>query len=426
MCSAIAGCARASRLARIFSDPHHQAIWNVGCNVAGPLLFAYTLWVLARARRLGIERMYFLARDGEALLQIARQICRWLGWSIDCRYLYSSRQSLSLPALTEFDESTEDWLLKWWEIPAVRIILSNVSDERLKRSDWDRALTRQDLKRLHGILKDIGVDQQILAIARERREVLIDYLLQEGLADRLKWAVCDCGWRGSTQLYLARVMATRPEFPKEIKGFYFGLNRKDLCVPLEQTETFYAGDSGFVSKFGWLVEGFCWNEEASVEYFARDASGTAAPKLAKQDLHQIKWGSGVQRAAIMHFVDNLMRTLSVDETSVDQFMNVIGQKAMAAFELMRTRPSLEEADAYGSSLMDYDVGHTRQFVAGPALRPDHLLLSLALRHRSGVARYWWPEGAIRRSVRFAPVRGIFHSVHHARVLWDRFRGRVAS
>jgi FMN phosphatase YigB (HAD superfamily) len=425
--SAVGGGARASRLARTFGYPHQQTLWNVGCDVAGPLLFSYVLWVLTRARSQGIDRLYFLARDGEALLTIAHRICRWLGWSIDCRYLYASRRSFCLPALIEFDQDASDWALSWWETPAIRSVLSELTGNGLLRSDWDRPLTPRDLKRLHRILKDVGVSERILAIAREQRAVLIDYLRQEGLADGTNWALCDVGWRGTTQLCLSRITANSAEFPRAFKGFYFGLNRKDLFIPVEQAEAFYASDAGFVSKFGWLVETFCWTDQGGVERFSRDSSGVAKPILAEaQDTGQIKWGSRIQRAAIMSFADSLIEALNFGIGSADQFTEAFGQKAMASFELMRTHPSLNEAEAYGSIAIDYDIGHKRKIVVGPVIRPDRLLLWLALRHRSGVARLWWPEGAIRRSVRSNVLRVILHVIHHARVLWDRVRGRVPS
>ena len=182
-----------------------------------------------------------------------------------------------------------------------------------------------------------------------------------------------------------------------------------------------------MSKFGWLIEAFCWAEHGGVEYFSRNADGMAEPVLAAtQDIDQIKWGCRIQREAITRFVDDLTRTLNERDISVDQFVEVLHQRTIAAFELMRTRPSLEEADAYGSIAIDYDLGHKRKLIAGPVIRPDRLLLWLALRHRSGVARLWWPEGAIRRSVRSNALRAIFRAVNDARALWDRLRGRIAS
>src|ERR1019366_2484243 len=109
----------------------------------------------------------------------------------------------------------------------------------------------------------------------------------------------------------------------------------------------------------------------------------------------IAWGCRIQRAAINHFVDNLTQTLSLSEVSVNQFIDVLRQRAMAAFELLRTRPTLEEANAYGSIGIAYDVAHKRKFIVGPVLRPDRLFLWLARPPPSGGARFWgWQGGGV--------------------------------
>ncbi len=213
--------------------------------------------------------------------------------------------------------------------------------------------------------------------------------------------------------------------PNCILGLYFGLYQNNLFVPVELTESFYPGDAGYVSKFGWLVEAFCAAEHGPVEYFSRNSAGLAVPVLAAtHDIDKIDWGCRIQRTAITSFVDDLTATLSLNADSVNQFIEILGQKALAAFDLMRSRPDPAEADAYGSLSIVYDVAHKRSFLAAPLLRPDRLLLWLAFRQRSKVLRFWcWPEGAIRRSVDLSGLRAIFYSVHSVRVSWDRFRGR---
>jgi predicted HAD superfamily hydrolase len=46
---------------------------------------------------MGITRIYFLARDGELLVEIAKLIIEHYSLKIEARYLYVSRQSLHLP-----------------------------------------------------------------------------------------------------------------------------------------------------------------------------------------------------------------------------------------------------------------------------------------------------------------------------------------
>lgn len=65
---------------------------------AGPILFHYVWWILYQAEKLNIRTLYFLARDGYLLREIALQFCEKFQLPIDCRYLYVSRASLRMPA----------------------------------------------------------------------------------------------------------------------------------------------------------------------------------------------------------------------------------------------------------------------------------------------------------------------------------------
>ena len=65
-----------------------------GKEVSGPIVYAFTEWVLERAVKLGIHRLWFLARDGYLPYLIARKICTSRGLRVECKYLYCSRKSL--------------------------------------------------------------------------------------------------------------------------------------------------------------------------------------------------------------------------------------------------------------------------------------------------------------------------------------------
>jgi FMN phosphatase YigB (HAD superfamily) len=63
--------------------------------LATPLLLGFCLFVLARARALGINRLYFLARDGYLPLRICRLLTAGSGEIWDLQYLRVSRAALS-------------------------------------------------------------------------------------------------------------------------------------------------------------------------------------------------------------------------------------------------------------------------------------------------------------------------------------------
>ena len=76
---------------------------RVTAQVTAPVLFLYVWHVLEQAERMGLKRLYFLARDGYIMLEIAREIARVCPVSLDLRYLYCSESSLRLPCLHRMD-----------------------------------------------------------------------------------------------------------------------------------------------------------------------------------------------------------------------------------------------------------------------------------------------------------------------------------
>ena len=106
--------AGASRMARL-QMPYHNNIEEktysyLGANVAGPILYAYVAWILTKAKEKKLKRLYFIARDGEILLEIARRIYGYFYSEVELRYIYGSRQSWHLPSVTSIGECELDWL----------------------------------------------------------------------------------------------------------------------------------------------------------------------------------------------------------------------------------------------------------------------------------------------------------------------------
>lgn len=64
-------------------------------SLFSPLLLTYTIWVLSTAKKMGIKRLYFLARDGELPFKLALLLCDQ--YSIEVKYLFGSRQAWNTP-----------------------------------------------------------------------------------------------------------------------------------------------------------------------------------------------------------------------------------------------------------------------------------------------------------------------------------------
>ena len=77
--------------------PEADPVCSAAGYVLAPALAGFVQWILAQAKKDGIRRLYFLARDGYFPCRAARPSCEAYGISIECRYLYLSRYSLRRP-----------------------------------------------------------------------------------------------------------------------------------------------------------------------------------------------------------------------------------------------------------------------------------------------------------------------------------------
>jgi FMN phosphatase YigB (HAD superfamily) len=97
--SVMAGAARLARLSVPASSAREAALRDVAASVGGPTLVSYMLWLLTRARRLGIRRLYFLAPDGHFLVRVVEALVRKLGAECDARVI---------PGVMQPDEAAEN------------------------------------------------------------------------------------------------------------------------------------------------------------------------------------------------------------------------------------------------------------------------------------------------------------------------------
>ncbi len=293
---------------------------RLGAIYAAPVLVPFVQWAFEQARARGYQRIYFLARDGQVLLEIARQ----LGLKEPKpRYLYVSR--LSCQRCLERDEQA--WL-DWLFLAHGELTLSdlayrlNLSAEEsfellgtaagLARAP-DARLDRSARRRLRTSLMTNPRLQALLAERRaQARAHLLGYLRQEGIQAGERVCLVDIGWSGSIQDTLHSLFAGSVEF----LGLYWGLmnwgqaddsgNRKLACAfspghfwsdpsaLRELLECFTAADHG--STLGYQEQG------GMIQPILNDEGGAIRA-----------WGLAEFRAGIAWMSERLGRWLKPDE-----------------------------------------------------------------------------------------------------------------
>lgn len=203
-------------------------------HFSGPILFTYVWWVLKEALDRNINTLYFLARDGYLLREIALRFCITFNLNIECKYLYCSRASLRMPTYHLIGDEAFDLLLLGGYHVTLRSILqrANLNDIQradvycecgLQNEDENRALSKAELNVLRQKLRQ---SQTYRKYVNEKSQTAypdtVGYLRQEGVFDHKTIALVDSGWTGSMQRSLRQLLESQG-FRGNLVGFYFGM-----------------------------------------------------------------------------------------------------------------------------------------------------------------------------------------------------------
>lgn len=406
--SAVAGAARAARLSRRASTPHDAALWTVGTTVAGPLLCGFTLWVLQQARLGGIPRLHFVSRDGQILKRIADMMCARLGWEIDCPYLFGSRQAWHLPTVERLDDTTMAWLVQQGTRDPLRDVLARAE---LAPSEIAAALARHGLggeatlatpvppSQVAALLRDPEVEPVVLAAAAERRRAALGYLEQEGLLGPGPHAVVDLGWHGRLQRSLRRLLELGGDGrTPDLTGFYLALVSRPPGFTPDNMRA-YVEAAPVVERLNpVLFEIFCAADHGTVRRYApRPGGGFAAELASTTDEAVLSWGLRALQGGIVAFAAELAESMArMPWHGPDAWADALREGGTACFDLFRSDPSDEEAEAFGSFPHTDGQTHTMVEECAPPV-PAMVRLRLGLGLKDPTYGGHWPEASVRRN-----------------------------
>jgi FMN phosphatase YigB (HAD superfamily) len=239
---------------------------EIGYAVFGPLMLVFMSWLIRHEAMARVERLYFLAREGDVLVRIYRLIRERYGWDHlpEGRYFHVSRQTAIAAALTK--------AFRPELVTAAGRYVGNVQGLLWNRAGFtapahlelDRVAVRLpgDVALVERIMTDL--EPEIAAHAADMHRRLLAYARQEGLDPDVACGVVDVGYSATIQ----RMMQTALGRP--LVGFYLAALDKANAV---------AAEGG--SAFGCLCENVATltasmpalNHSLSVEAFLTAAHG---------------------------------------------------------------------------------------------------------------------------------------------------------
>jgi FMN phosphatase YigB (HAD superfamily) len=325
-------------------------------DVVVPWLCALAAQIVQRAQKMGLHRIYFLSRDGEVLMRIAKKIAPP---GLECRYLYSSRRAWCFPAMLDDDPASRRWLETFAISP--RGILGSLEfspeeqatileELKLTAAASDQRAAPQERVFVWDHLRATGRMARVLERAAIAREACLAYLGQEGLFDDDLWAICDVGWVLNCQAALTRLL--RVGKPAAVaRGIYFMVNR--MRPSLEETGPFDAwlldealdpGDDSIprlLTCLSGLIEEFCLSSaDPSLKGYRLDEAGGKVQTIFGA-LHDDK--ATIDHAnALREAVERLSEEW-MDELSDPEFVDQLSHCSLAELLRFLRSPSRGEA-----------------------------------------------------------------------------------
>ena len=402
--SRLAASMRLARLDAAGAPDPKRVIWNTGADMAGPLLFGFVYWCLRQAVDRGIQRLYFIARDGQVLHKIACQICSAWGLQVECRYLYGSRQAWRIPALSGIGAEEVEWAAPSDHDLSVEHILARLglepeplqallAEQGFAREQWRGPLTQAQLERFRRVLVLDAVQQMANQAAAQARALLLRYLEQEGVLEGVPFALVDMGWNGNLQRCLGQSLLLAGQADKaRLTGFYFGLYRT-ASVPEGHTMLDYwsqlkeAGhelESQNISMFEMLTAA---DHGSTTGYEV--AGKVIQPRLtAPQNSEVLAWGLAEFQSSIQAFGARFLDLASQSRPALAEFHYVTRR----LFELFYFQPTREEAEVWGRfPLRGQPIENIRGRVV-PDWGAAQMLA--ALRDYRKRPDGWWMEGTL--------------------------------
>jgi len=211
-----------------------ERLYQISKDVVAPVLYQYVEWILTEAHKRNIPVLYFQARDGFVLLEIAKKLCTAKNYPIQCRYLYGSRMAFRVPSYHLIGDKAYDLIFLDdgdWTIASVfrRTCLTDVQQhiimDILHFTDGDlyRKIGKDEWAYLkQKFQEDEMIRQIIMEESLSRYNHAIGYLRQEGLFLHSSIGIVDSGWAGTMQYSLCHLLK-HAGYTGMVTGFYFGL-----------------------------------------------------------------------------------------------------------------------------------------------------------------------------------------------------------
>lgn len=235
--------------------------YQIGSGYSAEILLPYVLWILQESIKKGIQKLFFIARDGYILKRIADILIDKYKYSITTVYLYGSRKAWRLPSVTPEEFDLQEFFR--WNYPGQIYTYQRFAEilgltmEELKQflpfiKEEPSELSRPFVQEIMKIL--VEQQKQIAAFIcqkyKQQNIAASNYLCQEIGDGTTNFAFVDLIGSGYTQKCLANLV--QHFYHKPVRTFFY---RLDNCKTSKKNlnEAFFPNRI----KMGNVIEVLC-------------------------------------------------------------------------------------------------------------------------------------------------------------------------
>lgn len=214
--------------------------YSIGYSLVGPLLTSFAQWLIQQACMDGIERLYFLSREGRLIKEVYDCWSDGLPDVPLSDYLIISRRAAGVAAIKTFEDILSIARMVYFPSTVENFLYTRyglvLDDHRWSEIEQMTGWRRQSqmsipkegrIDHLIPLLK--AVEPDILDRTAQERPALLQYLAEKGLDRDDRQAVVDIGYGGSVQGYLNCLLA------RKVHGYY--LMTDDRATRVEKTHS---------------------------------------------------------------------------------------------------------------------------------------------------------------------------------------------
>lgn len=395
----LAAAARRARLELRDELPRADPVsLDVATGAAAPALIAYVSWVLETCQSAGLPRVNFLARDGQVLFRIAEALQRGRFRPLQLSYLLVSRSStypLDIESarigarrlLRTHAGLTRSQLVEWLGLNSPRC---GPQAQKNKAEQPEAPLKESERGAWEAWLEGSHVAEATASARAAGRDLLADYLRQQGALDGGAQALVDVGWTGRVSSILCDV--AEEANGTQLTPLFFGLVAGAMRhAPARSRAYLFDGREGEVEPFlavQELLEVLCLADHPQVAGYARERDGSVSVRLRRQG-HTPPLLAGLP---VRTFQDAVVRVAEhlVADAGAPPSGALLRSMAGDVLTELCDRPNRAVARALGSTAFASGaLDQAPEPIAAP-YRPHEAIA--ALRHVGLPVRYW-PQGS---------------------------------